>query len=277
MSAAVALVWGSSFLWIAIAIDDVDATFVPLARIGFGALALACIPAARHRLPTFELPRVVFLGLVWMAIPFLLFPLAEETTSSAVAGMINGSLPVVTVAVTAVFTRRLPSRQRVAAVTVGFVGIALVSLGSLGRGGGADVRGIAMLIAAVVCYAIAVNVAAPLQRRYGSLPLLLHVQVAGVLWTLPTGMRGAQDSDVTWQAMTALVLLGALGTGLAFALYGLLVERTGPVRGMIGIFFTPAVAAILGVGVRDEPLRLVAVAGMVVVVVGAVMTSRPDP
>jgi drug/metabolite transporter (DMT)-like permease len=277
MSAVVALVWGSSFLWIAIAIDDVATTVVPLARISFGALALACVPAARRALPRHELPRVVFLGLVWMAIPFLLFPLAEETTSSAVAGMVNGSLPVVTVAVTALFTRRLPSRRRVVAVLVGFAGIALVSLGSIGAGGGADARGVTMLIAAVVCYAVAVNVAAPMQRRYGSLPVLLHVQLAGVLWTLPTGLRGAGESTFTWQAVVSLVVLGALGTGLAFALYGVLLERTGPVRGMIGTFFTPVVAAILGVAVRDEPLRLVAVAGMVVVGVGAVMTSRPDP
>jgi drug/metabolite transporter (DMT)-like permease len=175
------------------------------------------------------------------------------------------------------FTRRVPSRRRVVAVLVGFAGIALVSLGSLGEGGGADARGVSMLIAAVVCYAVAVNVAAPMQRRYGSLPVLLHVQVAGILWTLPTGLRGASESTFTWQAVGALVLLGALGTGLAFALYGVLVERTGPVRAMIGIFFTPVVAAILGVAVRDEPLRLVAIVGMVVVGIGAVMTSRPDP
>ncbi|MCU0260045.1 MAG: DMT family transporter [Ilumatobacteraceae bacterium] len=277
MSAVVALVWGSSFLWIAIAIDDVAATFVPLARIGFGAIALALVPAARRRLPRHELPRIVFLGLVWMAIPFLLFPLAEETTSSAVAGMINGSLPVVTVAVTALFVRRPPTRQRIVAVLVGFVGIAMVSLGSIGTGGGADARGVTMLITAVVCYAVAVNVAAPLQRRYGSLPVLLHVQIAGILWTLPTGLRGASESTFTWQAIASLALLGALGTGLAFALYGVLLERTGPVRGMIGTFFTPVVAAVLGVAFRDEPLRAIAIAGMVVVGVGAVMTSRPEP
>jgi drug/metabolite transporter (DMT)-like permease len=73
-----------------------------------------------------------------------------------------------------------------------------------------------------------------------------------------------------------LVVLGALGTGAAFAVYGTLVTRTGPVRGMVGVFFTPIVAAVLGVAVRDESLGPVAVAGMLVVIAGAVMTSRPD-
>jgi drug/metabolite transporter (DMT)-like permease len=277
MSAAIAVVWGSSFLWIAIAIDDVAATVVPLARLVFGAAALACVPAARRAIPRHELPRVVFLGLVWMAVPFLLFSLAEQTTSSAVAGMVNGSLPVATVAVTALFTRRAPSGHRVVAVLVGFVGIVMVSIGSLGSGGGADWRGISMLVAAVACYAVAVNVAAPVQRRHGSLPVLLRVQLAGILWTLPTGLRGASESSLTWQAVGSLAILGVLGTGLAFALYGVLLQRTGPVRGMVGVFLTPAVAAILGVTLRDEPLRLIAVVGMVVVGIGAVMTSRPDP
>ena len=276
MSALMALIWGSSFLLIAIAIDDVDPGVVPLARVAFGAMALALIPAARRRLPRHTYPRLVFLGLVWMAIPFLLFPLAEQTTSSAVAGMINGALPVVTVAVTAVFVRAAPSRYRIAAVLVGFAGIALVSAGSLSDGGGADTRGIVLLIAAVLCYAVAVNVAAPLQRAHGSLPVILHVQLFAVLWTLPGGLSAFEPADITVEAVGALLVLGAIGTGMAFALYGLLLARTGPVRGMIGTYFTPVVAVVLGALVRSEPLHPLALVGMVVIIAGAAMTSRPD-
>ena len=276
LTVTIALVWGSSFLLIAIALDHVAATVVPLARIAFGAAALACVPAARHRLPRSEMPRVVVLGLLWMALPFLLFPLAEETTSSAVAGMINGSLPIVTVVVTAALTRRRPSAYRVAAVLVGFAGIALVSAGSLSDGGGADVRGIVLLLLAVVSYAVAVNVAAPLQRRHGPLPVLLHIQVAAIVWSLPFGVAGLRDSEASWEALAALVALGAVGTGVAFAAYSALVTRTGPVRGMVGIFFTPIVGAVLGATFRDEPIGALEVGGMLVIIVGAVMTSRPE-
>jgi drug/metabolite transporter (DMT)-like permease len=277
LTAAMALVWGSSFLLIAIAIDDVEPAVVPLARVLFGALALVAIPAARQMLPRREWPRVVVLGLVWMAIPFLLFPLAEETTSSAVAGMINGSLPVMTVAVTAMFTRAAPSAYRVGAVLVGFVGITAISIGSIGGvAGAADLRGVLLLLAAVACYAVAVNIAAPLQRRYGPLPVILHVQVAAVLWTMPAGLEAVGSSTFTLEAIVSLALLGAVGTGVAFALYGLLLARTGPVRGMIGVFFTPIVAALLGTTVRDERLSLLAVAGMAFVILGAAMTSRPE-
>jgi drug/metabolite transporter (DMT)-like permease len=276
LTAAIALIWGSSFLLISISIEDVATTAIPLSRLVFGAAALACVPSARRALPRRELPRVALLGLLWMALPFLLFPVAEETTSSAVAGMINGSLPVVTVVVAALFARRVPAPYRIAAVLLGFGGLALISFGSAGDGGGADRNGIALLLLAVASYAVAVNLALPLQRRYGSLPVLLSVQIAAILWSLPIGLDGLADSTLTWQAAAALVVLGALGTGAAFAVYGTLVARTGPVRGMVGVFFTPIVATILGVAVRGEPLGIVAVGGMVLVIAGAVMTSRPD-
>ncbi|MEX2627165.1 MAG: hypothetical protein WD225_09795 [Ilumatobacteraceae bacterium] len=65
LTSGMALVWGSSFLLIATAIDDVATPVVPFARVLFGALALACVPAAHHVLPRSEWPRIVFLGLVW--------------------------------------------------------------------------------------------------------------------------------------------------------------------------------------------------------------------
>lgn len=272
-----ALIWGSSFWLIAVAIDDVEPGVVPLARVAFGALALAAVPAARRRIPRHELPRLVFLGLVWMAIPFLLFPLAEQTTSSAVAGMINGALPVMTVAVTAIMTRRRPAGFRVLAVLVGFVGIALVSGGSVTGNGGADWRGIGYLLAAITCYAIAVNVATPLQRRYGSLPVILHVLFFAILWTLPAGISAFDPADVTLASASAMLVLGAIGTGLAFAIYGVLLTRTGPVRGMIGTYFTPIVALALGVLLRSEPISAAAILGLGVIIIGAAMTSRPEP
>lgn len=276
LSALIALIWGSSFWLIAVAIDDVEPAVVPLARVAFGALALLAVPAARVRLPRREYPRLVALGLIWMAIPFLLFPLAEQTTSSAVAGMINGSLPVVTVAVTAVLTRRRPTAFRLVAVVVGFVGIALISVGALGEGGGADRRGIVYLLGAMLCYALAVNIATPLQRRYGSLPVMLHVLIAAVLWTLPAGLEAFDPAALTWSSVLALIVLGAVGTGAAFSIYGALLTRTGPVRGMIGTFFTPIVALGLGIALRGEPITALTILGLGIVIVGAVMTSRPE-
>jgi drug/metabolite transporter (DMT)-like permease len=162
------------------------------------------------------------------------------------------------------------------AVVIGTGGILLISYGSISAAGSADLRGVLLLIGAVMCYAVGVNVVTPLQRRYGSLPVLLHVMVFAILWTLPAGIEGLGQSEFTWSAVIALIVLGTVGTGGAFTLFGVLLKRTGPVRGMIGVFFTPIVATVLGVALRSEALSVISVAGMLVVIAGAKMTSRPD-
>jgi len=277
MTAAVAAMWGSSFLWIAIAIDHVETSVVPLARCVFGALVLVMFRSARRRLDRADWPRFLLLGALWMAIPFLLYPMAERTVSSSITGMINGGLPVVTAVVTAFWTRRMPTPYRIAAVLIGFLGIAIISISSVDQGTSADAQGVALLAVALLCYAVAANVAQPMYPKYGSLAPMLWMTIVGAALSLPYGVVGLARGGIDLAALGALLMLGAVGTGIAFALYGVLLSRAGTVRGMIGIFFTPIIGTILGVAVRGDTLHAAAILGMLVVFVGAVMVSRPEP
>jgi len=277
MSGLIALIWGSSFLWIAIAIDHVDVGVVPLARCLFGAAALGVFAKARRRIDREDWARFVFLGLCWMGVPFLLYPIAEQTVNTSITGMINGGIPIATAIVTALFTRVMPSPVRILAVLIGGIGITMISLSSVGDDKGADTKGVVLLLIAIMCYAVAANVARPMQAKYGALPTMLWIEIFGVLWSLPLGLRGLGNSDFTWPAIGALIALGAVGTGVAFAFYGVLLHRAGPVRGMIGIFFTPIVGMILGVTFRNDDLHVLAIVGMAIVIVGAMLTSRPEP
>ena len=276
MTAGVALTWGASFLFIAIAIDHVATGVVPVARLAFGALALACVPAARKRIDREDVRKVALLGFVAMTVPFYLYPLAEKSVASSVAGMINGSIPVTTVLAAAILTRTVPSRKRVIAVFVGFVGIALISFGSVGDGKGASVHGVLFLLFATCCYAFTSILSREMQVKYGTLTVLLWQELFALLFSLPLGIPAFADSEFAWSALLALMVLGALGTGLAYVLYGMLMVRAGAVRGVIGVFFTPIVATFLGVIFRDEKVTVLAVIGMLVVICGAWLTSRPD-
>lgn len=276
MTAGVALTWGASFLFIAIAIDHVATGVVPVARLAFGALALACVPAARKRIDREDIRKVALLGFVAMTVPFYLYPLAEKSVASSVAGMINGSIPVTTVLAAAILTRTVPSRKRVIAVLVGFVGIALISFGSVGDGKGASVHGVLFLLFATCCYAFTSILSREMQVKYGTLTVLLWQELFALLFSLPLGIPAFADSEFAWSALLALMVLGALGTGLAYVLYGMLMVRAGAVRGVIGVFFTPIVATFLGVIFRDEKVTVLAVIGMLVVICGAWLTSRPD-
>lgn len=276
MTAGVALTWGASFLFIAIAIDHVATGVVPVARLAFGALALACVPAARKRIDREDVRKVALLGFVAMTVPFYLYPLAEKSVASSVTGMINGSIPVTTVLAAAILTRTVPSRKRVIAVFVGFVGIALISFGSVGDDKGASVHGVLFLLFATCCYAFTSILSREMQVKYGTLTVLLWQELFALLFSLPLGIPAFADSEFAWSALLALMVLGALGTGLAYVLYGMLMVRAGAVRGVIGVFFTPIVATFLGVIFRDEKVTVLAVIGMLVVICGAWLTSRPD-
>lgn len=276
MVAAVALTWGASFLFIAIAIDHVATGVVPLARLTFGAMALALFPAARKRIDRADLPRIALLGFVAMTLPFFLYPLAEHSVSSSITGMINGSIPVTTVVAASILTRRTPSRRRIMAVLIGFAGIALISFGSVGDGKGASVHGVSFLLLATCCYAFTSILSREMQVKYGTLPVLLWQELFAILFTLPLGVPALFHSSFSWSALVALFVLGAAGTGFAYVMYGMLMVRAGAVRGVIGVFFTPIVATILGILFRDETVSAMSAVGMCVVICGAWLTSRPD-
>ena len=276
MTTAVAVTWGASFLFIAIAIDHVATGVVPIARLTFGALALACFPAARQKISREDVGRVALLGLIAMTVPFYLYPLAEQSVSSSIAGMINGSIPLTTVMAAAILTRTWPTRRRTIAVIIGFSGIALISFGSVGDGKGASLHGVAFLLIATCCYAFTSILSREMQMKYGTLCVLLWQELFALLFSLPLGIPAFLDSSFSWSALAALVVLGAFGTGFAYVMYGMLMVRAGAVRGVIGVFFTPIVATILGIAFRDEKVSILAFIGMFIVIIGAYLTSRSD-
>lgn len=276
LSIGMALTWGSSFLLIKIAIRHFDSSVIPLGRTAFGAAALLVIPSARKRIARQHWPRLLVLGFVWMALPFLLYPLAEQSVSSAITGMMNGGLPVVVAVVTAIWVRVMPSPRRILAVLVGFSGIALIAVPSIQDGSTADVRGILLLLLALLSYAVAINLARPLQAIYSPAALMLNVELVACVFSLPYGLWGFSQSTFAWPALGALALLGVLGTGFAFVLFALLTKRTGAVRSMIPTYFTPIVGTILGKLFNNEPIMLLSIVGMFIVIVGAWLTSLPE-
>lgn len=276
LALGMALTWGSSFLMIDIIIHDAPTAFVPFGRSFFGMLALYFVPGSRHKIARKHWSRLTVLGFIWMAMPFFLFPLAEETVASSIAGMMNGALPVVVAVVTAVWVRKAPSIQRSIAVLVGFVGIALIAAPSIREGSSADVKGIVYLCVALLCYAVGLNIARPLQAIYSPATLMFRVVAISTLISSPLGLVAMTDTAFTLKMIGATVILGALGSGIAFLLFGTLLKRTGPVRAMIPTYFTPIVGTLLGVLFNDEKILLLSVFGMLIVIVGAWLTSRPE-
>jgi drug/metabolite transporter (DMT)-like permease len=192
---AIATIWGSSFVFIEIGIETFAPAVVALARLVLGMVALAVVPRARRPVERHHLPRIALVGVLWMGVPLLLFPLAQRHVDSSVAGMINGALPLFSALVASLLLQRLPGWWQIAGLILGFIGVIGITLPNAG-GAGASRFGVGLLLVAVMCYGVAANLAVPLQQRYGSLPVLLRAQLFAIVLVLPFGVAGVFDSSL---------------------------------------------------------------------------------
>jgi drug/metabolite transporter (DMT)-like permease len=271
-----AMIWGSSFLFIAIGLDAFHPGLVTLLRVGLGSAFLALIPRTRAvKIDREDLPKVILIALIWVAIPFTLFPIAQQWIDSAVAGMLNGATPIFTAVLATALLRSLPGPLQVAGLIVGFVGILAIALPSAGSGATAAV-GVILVVVATVCYAVSLNMVTPLQQKYGSLPLMARILSVATLMVAPFGLVGLGDSTFAWSSLLAVAAIGVLGTGLAFILMGTLAGSVGATRASFITYLIPVVALVLGVLFRDEVVSPVAVSGVFLVIVGAFLASRRE-
>ena len=275
LMAGTGLMWGSSFLFIAEALEAFPPAAISLIRLVLGALALGVTSRARSRVDREDLPRIALLGIVWMAVPLLLFPIAQQWVDSSIAGMINGGVPLFAAVIAALLLRSLPHRAQTAGLLVGFVGVLLITLPSATETGGSPL-GVGLLVSATALYGLAVNLSVPLAQRYGALPVLWRAQLTAIVITAPFGIPGIVDSSWAASAVMALIVLGVMSTGVAFVAMAELGKRVGPTRGAIGIYFIPVVAMILGVVFRDETVAATAVVGTGLVLAGAWLSSRRE-
>jgi len=273
--AGIALTWGSSFVFIEEALETFEPAPIAFLRILFGALTVVWLKRARAPVARSDWGAVVVVGLLWMAVPFLLFPVAQQWIDSSLAGMINGAVPLFAALVATLVSRRSPGMSQAVGLVVGFVGVVAVSWPAV-QGARSSATGVLLVLLATVCYGIALNVVVPLQRRYGSFPVLLRVQAVALGFTLIPAVVGATESAFAWSSLLALLPLGCLGTGLAFVWMTLLAGRVGPSRGSVTIYFIPVVAIVLGTLLRDESVALVSLFGTALVLLGAYLTSRAE-
>lgn len=275
---AISLVWGSSFLLIAITLESMEPGVITFGRVALGALALLALgPLSKAPGPRWpersDYLNVAALSALWVGVPFTLFPLAQQYINSALTGLLNGATPIYVAIAGMVLARVRPRGLLLAGTLVGFIGVVCISAPTL-TSGGSQVRGVLMVLAATACYGVAMNVASPLQRRYGSVSLMRWMLIGASIWTLPFGLAHLPNSRFESSTMIALLVLGVIGTGLAYLMMATLVGRVGPTRASFITYLIPVVALVLGVVFRDDSVEPLAIVGVALVVSGALLASR---
>ena len=271
-----ALTWGASFVLIAVGLDAFEPGVVTMLRVGLGAVTLAFFPGARRPIDRADWPRLAVIAATWTALPFTLFPVAQQWINSAVAGMLNGAMPILAALVASLLLRSLPGRTQAIGRGGGFVGIVLISAPTRGESESA-LLGVVLVMVAVVFYAISVNIVTPLQQRYGSVPVIARMLWVATVMTLPFGLGSMAGSSFSWASLTAVVVLGVAGTGLAYVAMAELAGRAGGTRASTVTYLIPVVAVGLGILFRGDRVTTVAFVGIALVIAGAIITSRREP
>ncbi len=267
------LIWGASFLFIAEGLKATGPNGVAFIRLFIGWATLALFPAARKPVERAAWPAITLVGVLWFAFPLSMFPLAEQRVSSAVTGMLNAAVPLFTAVVATAIAGRFPERRVLVGLTIGLIGAGLIAWPTIHEGH-SSVAGVLLILAAVISYGFALNLARPLQQRYGALPVILRAQAVAVILTAPLGLRDVFTARWAPAPLVSLVTLGAFGTGAAFVLLAIAAGRVGATRASSTAFLIPPVALLLGVTVRGEHVAMLSICGSAVCVAGAWFMRR---
>jgi drug/metabolite transporter (DMT)-like permease len=292
-----ALIWGSSFLLMKVGLR----TLAPLQISGLRILAgtatlLVLLTVTGGRLPRERRVwgHLAVSGVFLSVLPFSLFALGEERVSSALAGIGNATTPLAAVffALVLLPSDRL-SPRKLAAVLIGFVGVVVI-MQPWQAAGRPDLLGFGMTLVAGACYGLGWTY----NRRFlahadlGGLSMptallmvgsAMMVPVLGVWWL---AHRSTYAAPWSWHAdpagggwpapVAAVLVLGIVGTGLAYMLQFDVVRGAGATVSTTVTYLIPVVSVVLGVAVLGEHLAWPQLLGAAIVLVSAVVIGLPD-
>ncbi|MEU0156539.1 DMT family transporter [Micromonospora fulviviridis] len=277
-----ALLWGSTFLWIELALDALTPVQVTLSRcvLGTAALLVACLGTGR-RLPRGRATwgHLVVAAFFCNALPFAMFSIGQQTIDSGVAGVLNATTPLWSLLIGVVIGSERGLRPvRLGGLLLGFAGVVLIfapwqTTGPVGWGALA-------IVAAAASYAVGFAYMGRNLVGKGipsiSLSAAQLIAATGLTsLTLPAG--GLTSIEINPKTVIAVVVLGVVATGITFHLTYRIIAAEGATNAATVGYLLPVVSVALGAIVLDERFSLRTAAGMVVVLVGVGLTRRHKP
>jgi drug/metabolite transporter (DMT)-like permease len=264
-------IWSSSFMWIKIAVQEVGPMTLVAFRVSFGLLfGIVVIAIQRVKLPRgFKAWLPLFLlGLTNLAIPFFLISWGERSIDSAIAAILDGTVPLFTILLAHFLLHDDKiTAPKLVGLLVGFGGIVVLMSKDIGASP-SSLLGQAAVILASIFYAISAVYA---RRVTEETPGILRsagplVSATAVMWLGTLVFESPvkiPQIGITW---LALAFLGVLGSGLAFVLLYYLIHEIGPTRSTMVTYLFPLGGVILGVTILHEQLTWQVLAGGALIV-----------
>jgi drug/metabolite transporter (DMT)-like permease len=277
--AALAAIWGGSYLLIKYALEDLSAPMIVWARTAIAALVLLVVLRGAVRGAIADVRSrpgwALLLATLAIAAPFLLITFGElEVPSGLTAVLISPA--ALFVAMFAPFidpSERIDSRQGVG-MLLGLAGVALVvgveSISTLGQ-----FLGALAMVAAAASYALSGFVVKGRYKRLTTIQTsFVSIAVASLI-TLPVAAATTPSEVPGLRAVAAVAALGALGTALAFVIFYKLIAEVGAGRASLVAYLAPGVALFYGAIFLDEAITAAAIAGLALILAGVALASRP--
>jgi drug/metabolite transporter (DMT)-like permease len=265
-------IWGSSFLFIKLGVDELEPAVVVLGRTVVGALVLLPLLRGRGGLGMLRghVGVLVALGALNNAVPFWLLGFANTRIDSGLSAVIQAAAPVFTVVLAAWIDRtQRVQGARLVGVGVGFLGVVLL----VGVQEGGELVGALAVIGTAACYAVSVLIAGRTVRRLPPLQVSIGQLAAGAVLIAPLGLAQAPAEPPSAGTIAAVVALGALGSGVAYLLYFALIASAGAARAILVTYLVPAFALVYGAVFLDEDVTATALAGLALILGGTALAT----
>jgi drug/metabolite transporter (DMT)-like permease len=274
------LIWGSSFLFMKVALEGISPAQVAWSRLILGALALGLFVTFRRE----RLPRSVriwghmtVLAVTFCVVPFLLFSWAQQHVTSGLASVYNATTPIMTAIMAALVLRveKLKGVQ-MAGIGLGIVGVVVI----IGPWQGLDLSQslVAQLaiLGATACYGFSLAYMRRFVSNTGMSALMfsfLNIGLGAAIMALLTPVLVLEPVRLDPWIIVSVLLLGCLGTGVAYIWNQNTLRAWGPTRASTVTYITPLVGVILGVVILGEQLSWNEPAGALVVFLGILLAQ----
>ena len=274
-----AAIWGASFMFIKIAVDDLAPTTTMFLRLLFSALPLLALVVYRLGLRPAEaqmrsvMKPAIILGVINTAVPFTLIAWGETRIDSGVAAIGNASMPLF---VALLALRFVPSERatgfRLFGLLLGLVGVGVL-VGVNPQGGWSGVVGTLAVILASLSYAAGSLYTQTLLTDVRNDVLVAASIAWGAIWLTPFGVLQAPTSFPGWAPIAAVLALALLGTVAGQLLYFRLIYRYGSSRASLVVYLLPVTALFYGALLLGEPISASAIVGLVLILTGTPIAS----
>lgn len=277
---ALGFMWGSSYLFIKIAVDDFGTFTLVALRLAVGAALLwTVMRIVRQRLPRERriYGHLVVMALVNIAIPFLLITWAERSVESALAAVLTSLVPLFVVVLAPLFIHDEPLRVNgILGLAVGFIGVLVLTSRELSAAGSDVVSDLALVGSSVSYAAGAVYARRNVRGLDPLVPATFQVTFAMLITgTIALFVEQPWNARPDLGAIVAILWLGLLGSGFAYLGFFHLLGRWGATRTSLVAYVLPIVGIALGFLVLQEAIDARMILGTALIIGGvALVNSR---